>query len=217
MRLMVWIGLGLIGVAVVGALLLLGVARALWSFIGAGLVLGATGYAVQGRPGMPGHPVRAFTRPIALDQDVIELRSDMFGRSADETSYVTLADAATRAGDPQTAVRAMLRGVDDAPHSAALWTWLGMAYERHDGGVVSPAARFAFRQAIRLEPGHPGPPFFFGVALIQSGDFAAARPYWARALALSPKDVPYRPAIAERLGVLDEYLAMTKTSAADRH
>jgi Flp pilus assembly protein TadD len=205
-----WIALGLIGVAAAAALWLLGVARPLWSFIGAGLMLGATGYAVQGRPDLPGHPVTAFVRPIALDQGLIELRGDMLGRFTGEAAYLTLADGMTRAGNPKAAVQVMLGGVAYAPTNFVLWTWLGMAYAQHDGGAVSPAARLAFTQAMRLAPKHPGPPFFLGVALIQSGDFAAARPYWARALALTPPNVSYRAAIADRLAILDKYLAAVK-------
>lgn len=205
-----WIALGLIGVLAAVALWLFGVARPLWSFIGAGLMLGATGYAVQGRPGLPGDPVEAFARPIALDEALIALRGDMLGRYTGEAAYLTLADGLTRAGNPRAAVQVMLGGVAYAPKSYVLWTWLGMAYARHDGGAVSPAARLAFEQAMRLAPRHPAPPFFLGVALIQSGDFAAARPYWARALALTPKGLSYRPAIADRLAILDKYLAATR-------
>ena len=205
-----WIALGLIGVVAAAALWLLGVARPLWSFIGAGLMLGATGYAVQGQPDLPGHPVTAFARPIALDQGLIELRGDMLGRFTGEAAYLTLADGMTRAGNPKAAVQVMLGGVAYAPTNFVLWTWLGMAYAQHDGGAVSPAARLAFTQAMRLAPKHPGPPFFLGVALIQSGDFAAARPYWARALALTPPNVSYRAAIADRLAILDKYLAAVK-------
>jgi cytochrome c-type biogenesis protein CcmH len=208
-----WIALGVIGVGVAAALWLLGVARPLWSLLGAGLMLGATGYALQGRPNLPGHPVEAFTRPIALEQGLIELRGDMLGRFTGEAAYLTLADGLTRAGNPQAAVRIILGGVNYVPNSVVLWTWLGMAYAQHDGGAVSPAARLAFEHAMRLAPLHPAPPFFYGMALIQSGDFAAARPYWARALALAPKGISYRPAIAERLAILDKYLAMMKPGA----
>lgn len=205
-----WIALALIGVATAVALWLLGVARPLWSFVGAGLMLGATGYAVQGRPALPGHPVEAFTRPIVLDQGLIELRGDMLGRYYQDNAYLVMADGLTRAGNPRAGVQVILGGIAHIPDSLALWTWLGMAYARHDGGAVSPAARLAFEQAMRIAPRHPAPPFFLGVALIESGDFAGARPYWARALALTPKGLSYRPAIAERLAILDKYLAATK-------
>jgi len=204
-----WIALGLIGVAAAAALWALGLARPLWSLIGAGLMLGATGYAVQGHPGLPGHPVEAFTRPIAVDPGLVELRGDMLGRFTGEAAYMVMADGLTRAGNPRAAVQILRGGVGNAPGNFALWTWLGMAYVQHDG-AVSPAARLAFQRAMQIAPNHPAPPFFLGVALIQSGEFAAARPYWARALALTPKSISYWPAIAERLAILDKYLAATK-------
>src|SRR3546814_6776767 len=52
--LMGWVWLIVIGAAAAGALALLGVGRGLWSLVGAALMLGATGYALQGRPDEPG-------------------------------------------------------------------------------------------------------------------------------------------------------------------
>src|SRR3546814_7244633 len=54
--LMGWVWLIVIGAAAAGALALLGVGRGLWSLVGAALMLGATGYALQGRPDEPGSP-----------------------------------------------------------------------------------------------------------------------------------------------------------------
>jgi cytochrome c-type biogenesis protein CcmH/NrfG len=77
----------------------------------------------------------------------------------------------------------------------------------HDGNTVSPPARFAFEQAVRIAPSHPAPPFFLGLAHIRADDYAAARPLWARAVALSPAGASYRRDIALRLALLDRLLA----------
>src|SRR3546814_11342997 len=59
-----------------------------------------------------------------------------------------------------------------------------------------------------LAPKHPGPPFFLGLAYVRAGEFAEARPFWARALDLTPGDASYRPEIAVRLMLLDRFLAV---------
>ena len=88
-----------------------------------------------------------------------------------------------------------------------MWSELGNIIALHDQGLVSPAALFAFQRAMTLSPRHPGPPFFLGYAYLRSGEFAKARPYWARALALSPASAEYRDGIAARLALLDRLLA----------
>ena len=60
---------------------------------------------------------------------------------------------------------------------------------------------------MRIAPRHPAPPFFLGLAYVRSGNFAAGRPYWARALALTPKSVSYHDEIAVRLALLDQVMA----------
>jgi hypothetical protein len=205
-----WVALALVAAVAVVQLWWLGVARPLWSFIGAGLMLGATGYALQGKPGLPGHPVTAFTRPIVLDDGMVQVRGDMFGRFSGENQYIVASDAMIRSGDPKAAVQVLLMGIRRVPNSIALWTDLGLALQTHDRGVVSPAAKLAFEQAIRINPQHPAPPFFYGLALIQAEDFAGAQKYWHRALALTPMTVSYRKVIAERAALLDRYLAETQ-------
>ena len=72
---------------------------------------------------------------------------------------------------------------------------------------VSPPALLAFRRAAQLAPEHPAPPFYLGMAYVRAGQFREARPYWARALALSPEGQSYSREIALRLALLDRLLA----------
>ena len=74
---------------------------------------------------------------------------------------------------------------------------------------MSPAARLAFERAMRLAPEHPAPPYYAGLAYVGAGEFAKARPLWARAVALSPAGAGYRRDLALRLALLDRYLALT--------
>lgn len=210
--------LALIGAAAVGALLLLGVRRQLWTVAGAAVMLGATGYAVQGRPFQSGQPARPLANGEPLDPAMTDLRDRMLGRPqlSGDGAYLVAADAMRRAGENGYAVRAILGGIRRVPNSLMLWVGLGDALSAHDAGQLSPPALFAFRQAIRISPRHPAPPFFLGLAYARSGDFAAARPYWARALALSPAGTSYRKDIAIRLLLLDQYLAETNGAPEGR-
>ena len=201
-----FLALLILGVAAAALLWRLRVARPLWSMAGAALMLGATGYALQGRPLLPGRPTEANARPIEVDPGLVMLREDLFGRYTADAAYMTASDAMLRSGDAGAAVQVMLGGIRHYPGSIQLWTGLGSDVALHDGDQLSPPALLAFQQAMRLSPRHPGPPFFAGLAYVRAGRFPDARPYWRRALALTPATAPYRAQIAARLALLDAYL-----------
>lgn len=211
-----WVWLALFGVGAMALLAALGVPRALWSFVGAALMLGAAGYALQGSPTLAGKPTKARSAVPEDDRELIALRDSMLGRFTLDGAYLIAADALAARGDDRAAVRALLGGIAKIPDSYALWTGLGTAYSRHDGGQVSPASRFAFDRARRLAPASPAPLFFEGLAYARSGDLAAARPFWTKALALTPPGRSYRGEIALRLALLDELSAMQRSEGARR-
>jgi tetratricopeptide (TPR) repeat protein len=198
----------LVAIAALTALVLwlIGFPKRLWTIPATALTLGAAGYAWQGNPGLPGRPVATAQAAGEVDPELVALREAMFGRFNLSWGYFAQADAMTRIGAKDTAVRAMLNAVRASPNDTALWTGLGYALAEHDKGI-SPAARFAFDRAMALYPQHPGPPFFYGQALIRANQFAEARPFWAKALALAPKDASYRDDIAVRVMLLDRFLA----------
>ena len=197
----------LLGVMAAGLLWRLGVSRPLWSMVGASLMLGATGYALQGQPLLPGRPTQANARPLEVDPGLVELRGDLFGGYTADAAYMTAGDAMLRAGDAGAAVQVMLGGIRTYPGSVELWTGLGTTLAIHDGNRMSPPALLAFQRAMRLSPLHPGPPFFAGLAFVRAGQFAEARSYWRRALALTPVTAPYRAPIVLRLAMLEAYLS----------
>ncbi|AXJ94292.1 MULTISPECIES: tetratricopeptide repeat protein [unclassified Sphingomonas] len=197
--------LAAIGAAAVAALR---VPRLLWSAIGAAAMLGAAGYAWQGRPMLAARPATASAAIRPDDLAMIDLRNRMLGQYTADGAYLVAADAMSRTGDPRAAVRVILGGINHVPESLMLWTALGSALATHDGDRVSPPALFAFQQAMRLSPRHPAPPFFLGLAYIREENFDAAQQYWRRALALTPPNASYRPDIAVRLMLLDRMIAM---------
>ncbi|MDQ0837664.1 tetratricopeptide repeat protein [Sphingomonas faeni] len=209
-----YVWLGVIGAVAFALLAVLKVNRVLWTMVAAALMLGAAGYAWQGQPGLAGDAVSTGLVPTPDDDAMLELRDQMLERYTGAAAYLVAADAMTRIGDRRAAVQVLLGGIRIAPKSLVLWTGLANALAAHDGNQVSPPALFAFQQASRLAPKHPAPPFFLGLAYVRAGEFATARPYWAKALALTPADISYRGEIATRLALLDRFLAMQDTSNA---
>ena len=201
-----WLMLILIGVATFAALALLRVPRLLWSMVGAALMLGATGYALQGQPMLAGLASTGKRETQIVDPALADLRAEMFGRFGAESAYLTAADALSRAGSPRYEVDTLLGGIRGTPDSMQLWTALGDALARHDGGRLSPAAMLAFDHAHRLEPRHPGPWFFFGIAQLREGDPVSAQRSWRRALMLTAPDAPYREEMEKRIRLLDRLI-----------
>lgn len=200
----------LLAIALATALLLwrIGYPRKLWTIPATALMLGAAGYAWQGSPGLAGHPVAAEARAGQVDPNLVALREAMFGKfGTNAWSYATAADRMTLSGKPDLAVAVWQGAVRKVPNDAALWTGYGVALAEHDGMQVSPASRFAFERAMALWSQHPGPPFFYGLALIRADKFAEARPLWEKAVALTPKDASYRDELVVRLFLLDRLLA----------
>lgn len=183
--------------------------RLLWTFAAAAVTLAAAGYAWQGQPRLAGSPAKALVMTDASDGERVALRDAMIGRFGAESAYMVAGDAMLRAGSPDAAVRAILGGIGQHPRSLGLWTELGSLLVMRDRSL-SPAARFAFAHAVALNPEHPVPPFFLGLAQIRAQKFAAARRSWARAYALTPAAVGYRGDIAIRLMLLDQFIASTR-------
>lgn len=203
-----WTALALLAVA---TLLVLSrtVARPLWPALGAAVALGGAGYALHNHAAWPGHPVVANRTPVEVPADEVALRDAMLGAYSGDHAFLVLSDGLFRAGRVDSGTRVLLRGLGSYPRSLTLWTGLGSALARHDGGVVSPAARLAFVRAAQLAPQHPAPPFFAGLAYVRTGDLTTTRRYWRRALALTPHDASYRRDIAVRLVLLDRFIAET--------
>lgn len=202
---MTWLVVLAIGGAAIAAYWLSGAARGLWMFVAAMLMLGATGYALQGRPALPGHPVTSAARAIEVQDAYVSFRAAIMpGKPGDDRIFAA-ADDQLRAGDTAAAGRVMLDAIAASPDDAALWTGLGTVLVAHDEGQLSPAAQFAFRRAMTLAPSEPGPPFFFGLAYTRVS-LPAAKSYWERALAVTPADAPYRSVLADQIAEIDKTL-----------
>ena len=170
--------------------------------VGAALLLGLAGYAWQGHPGQAGAPIAQKSKGVEIDPAMVEQRRKMSGRFGGEAQWLDMADAYAQHGSTRAAVNVMRGAVKEYPNNATLWTGLGSALLNHGNGIMSPAAQFAFERALKLQPQHPGPPFYLGLSLLQAGQADKALQVWADQLAATPKDAPWRADLEQRVSRL---------------
>lgn len=192
-------------------MLILGVAIALWRFAKlprggtelmlAVILLSVAGYAWQGHPDMPGAPVQSVEKGLSLDQRAIAVRRMMTNQYGDAAKVANFTDLLDGWGKTREAVIAVRTAIRKEPKNSELWTTLGNTLVVHGGGMISPSAELAYARAQALDPEHPAPAYFRGLALAQSGRIEEAAQNWARVLNRSPKDAPWRDDVEMRLAL----------------
>ena len=193
------------------AVLALRLPRTGWALFGAALLFGLAGYALQGSPGQSGAPKSAAADPAAdVGVALVDARRDLYG-PAPPSQFVTLADGFARRGQFADAAGILRGSLDEHSQDAEAWLALANALVENAEGQLTPAAMYAFSRAERVDPASPGPGFFLGVALINSGRPAEARKLWADMLTRSPADAPWRDGLKERLDRLDVLIAQMGT------
>lgn len=185
-----------------------------WELVGAALLFGISGYALQGHPGQPGAPKAPSEDSRAGDDGLLKARKAMDASGGQGSSWMILADGFARNGQFRTAAELLGKAVQQNPDDADAWVGLGNALVEHSDGMITPAAQFAFQKAATINPAHPGPPFFMGLALAQSGRLADARAVWQQLLDRSPPDAPWREDLQARIARLDRMLAAQGGAAA---
>lgn len=206
---MIWFALGLLVTAAFGLLTLAFKApRRGWELLGAALLFGMAGYAVQGRPGLPGAPGVAPESKAGNPQALVEARRALADKDVAATNrWLVIGDAMARNGQYADAAEILLGATEQDPNNGDAWLALANTLVSHAEGTLTPPALYAYRRAAAIDPQSPGPPFFLGLALAQSGKLDEGRALWADLLARSPADAPWRPELEMRLQKLDAFIA----------
>lgn len=204
-----WIVAVLLVVLALAALIVLGKApRRSWEALAAALVIGLVGFQLQARPDLPGAPKAAQVVEGKAGAGLVSARLELAGGAPiAQNHWVMTADALTRGGDFANAAGYLLGGVEESPRDGQVWLALANNLLAHAQGQLTPAALYAYRQAQAADPLAPGPPFFLGLALIQSGRPQEGRALWAEVLAKAPADAKWREGVASRLALLDQLMA----------
>lgn len=178
---------------------LLKIRGAMLQLVAAALLLGAAGYALQGRPGLRGFAAQGETASHVIP--LTGARRAFFGEFSGSEHWLIMSESLARGGNTADAVGLLKSAVREHPDDPALWIGLGNALVDH-AGVITPAADLAFGRASALAPGHPAAPFFRGLALARSGDRASAVALWRKVLADAPADASWRPFVEDAVAAL---------------
>ena len=190
----------LLAASAIAGLWLFGLRGPLLTLAAAISMLGAAGYAVQGRPGLPGSPARGQAAPSHVP--LAKARHILIGQFTKAERWLILADSYAARGKTEDAVGLVQSGLRAQPDDFTLWVSLGNALVDH-AGMLTPAAELAFSRARRLAPWSPAPPFFHGLALLRSGQREAALAKWKALLATASADAEWRPLVEDGVAMLE--------------
>ena len=195
----------LLAALALGVLRLSGLRGGLLTFAAAALMLGAAGYALSGRPGLPGSP-RLGQATTSAPTPLTGARQLFLGRFSTSDHWLIISDSLASRGKTQDAVGILGSAIRAHPRDYGLWVGLGNALTDHSRGIT-PAARYAFQRARQLAPNAPAPDYFEGLALLRSGDSAGAYALWSSLLERAPANAQWRPLVAEGVAMIERMAA----------
>jgi cytochrome c-type biogenesis protein CcmH len=193
-----WLILLALVAAALAALWAVGVRQGMLTAAAAALMLGAAGYALQGRPDLAGAPAQNSERRDFFP--LTEARHAFFGNFSPAESWLRMSEALARDGKSEEAVGILQNAVGRYPGDAQLWIGLGNALVDHGRGLTPPA-ELAYRRAIELNSG-PAASFFYGLALARSGHRDEALAIWRDILDHTPATVSWRPLVEQAVAAL---------------
>ena len=200
----------MVGLAVIvfaGLWLLGGMKRPAFEFVGAALILAFAGYQWQGRPGLPGASAQPEQARAEVTASLIDLRVGMDRNFSPAKRYLLPADGYARRGDYQAAVQILRGGVRANPRDADLWTAIGLQLMMAADGALPPAAKLAFDRARSIDPRHPGPVYFTGLAALRDGQPEAALTLWSSLISGDYRAGDWRGKVATQANALGAMLS----------
>lgn len=174
-----------------------------FTLLGAALLFGLAGYALQGSPGQPDAPAKPDADAATSGELFVETRRGFYDPASLPSRFLITSDAFARRGDQQRAAAFAESAVRENPSDGEAWTALGIALSEHANGQLTPAALYAFGKAEQIPSSVAPSGFFLGLALLRSGQPDRAREIWTEILASAPADAPWRQDMAERIARLE--------------
>ena len=179
------------------------VGRGGWTLLGATLLFGLTGYAVQGSPEQPATPGTAQVKEAVDGELLVTARREFFDETRLPSRWVVTGDGFVRRGDYESASGLYRNAAQENPRDAEAWLAMAIALVEHAEGTLSPAALEAFERAQTLDDTNGAPRYFLGLAWLRAGEPARTRELWIEALRSAPENAPWRESLALRIMQLD--------------
>lgn len=164
-------------------------------------------YGVYGSPTLPDQPLAERIAEAGPRQDFAmvfaKMEAHLAANPSDAKGWSLIAPIYLRQGRYEDAERAFQAALHHGPPQAELYAGLGEARMLAAAGVVTAAAREAFSEALRREPGEARSQFYLAVAREQDGDKPGAVAALKALLASAPAAADWRPMVQAKLRSLE--------------
>ena len=198
------------------AVFALRIGRGSWTLLGATLLFGLAGYAMQGSPNQPAAPGTLAMQQAVDGELLVQARREFYDPTSMPSRWVITGDGFLRRGDFEAAANLYRNAAQDNPRDTEAWLAMGIALVEHARGNLSPAALEAFERAQALDETNGAPRYFLGLSWLRANELARTRELWAEALRAAPADAHWRETLALRLEQLDTILASSEGAASSQ-
>lgn len=170
-----------------------------WQIAAAAVLLGMTGYVLQGRPLATSSPAMPLAASDIGATQLIDVRADMDQSFGGAKRWLVTADSFAKQGDYASAASYIQSGLRSDPKNPDLWSALGLQLMLASEGQMSPPAQLAFDKARAIRPNHPAPYYFTGLARMISGDLNGGVLLWEKTLSLATPEAKWKVSIESQL------------------
>lgn len=188
-----------------------------WQIALSVMLLGMTGYALQGRPDLPPSPAKSVVAEQATAIMLIETRAKMDQKFSGAQRWLIGADGFARSGDYTMSAALIQAGLREQPRNGDLWAALGLQLMLAADGKITPPAKIAFDKARHFRPAGPAPDYFEGLEALFKGDMATPARLWKGILDRSPDWPEWRPALESQYRALQGLKAGVAPDAIGEH
>ena len=195
-----WVALALLASVSLGAVVVLGrLPKGHWQVAAAAVLLGMTGYALQGRPSARSAPAKSLAAKEDAAAQLVDMRADMDQSFGSAKRWLITADSFAKQGDYPLSASYIQSGLRNEPGNPDLWSALGLQLMLASDGQMSPPAQLAFDKARAIRPNYPAPYYFSGLSRLFGGDLDGAILLWEKALSLATPNAKWKPRLESQL------------------
>ncbi len=210
-----WVALGLLAAVSLAGLVLLGrLQKGYWQVAAAAVLLGMTGYALQGRPAVLSAPAKSLAAKEDAAIQLVDMRADMDQSFGGAKRWLVTADSFAKQGDYKLSASYIQAGLKKNPEDPDLWSALGLQLMLASNGQMSLPAQLAFDKARAIRPNYPSPYYFGGLSRLFNGDIDGAILFWEKALSLATPNAKWKPRLESQLANAKTLQAQIKANAA---